>query len=118
MGEKRILLVEDETDIREILSLALQGEGYAVDAVATVADGKSRLASVQYALVIADWRLPDGDGLVIADWAKELGSKTLIMSGYLFAMPGGRAIDHETLMKPMRPSELVKIVEQNIGKVG
>ena len=115
MPEKRILLVEDEPDVREILCLALEGEGYAVDAVSTIAEAKSRLANIQYALVLTDWRLPDGDGLVIAGWAEELGSKTLVMSGYLFQMPAGRAFEHETLMKPLRPSELVAIVERSIG---
>ena len=72
----RILVVDYEADIREILCMALEGEGYAVDAVAGVTDAKSRLADIQYALVLTDWRLPDGDGLVIANWAKELGSKS------------------------------------------
>jgi hypothetical protein len=38
------------------------------------------------------------------------------MSGYLFQMPGGRADRHETLMKPLRPSEIVAAVERSIGK--
>ena len=40
-----------------------------------------------YALVITDWRLPDGDGMIVADWEKEIGAKTFVMSGYLFEMP-------------------------------
>jgi hypothetical protein len=40
------------------------------------------------------------------------------MSGYLFQMPGGRADRHETLMKPIRPSEIVNAVERRIGKGG
>jgi hypothetical protein len=37
------------------------------------------------------------------------------MSGYLFQMSGGRADQHETLMKPIRPSELIAAVERTIG---
>jgi hypothetical protein len=37
------------------------------------------------------------------------------MSGYLFHMPGGRADTHETLMKPVRPSEMVAAVQRSIG---
>jgi hypothetical protein len=68
-------------------------------------------------LVIADWRLRDGgDGTVIADWAADQGMKTVVMSGYLFMMPGGRAERHETLMKPLRISEIVAAAERLIGK--
>ena len=38
------------------------------------------------------------------------------MSGYLFQMPGGRADQHETLMKPLRPSEMVAAVERAMGE--
>jgi hypothetical protein len=37
------------------------------------------------------------------------------MSGYLFSMPGGRSERHDTLMKPIRPSELIAAVERSIG---
>lgn len=115
-NNKRILLVEDEALIRDLLAHALHGEGYAVDAVATVAAAWTHLAGEPYALVIADWRLPDGDGTLVADAAADQGAKTFVMSGYLFQMPSGRADRHETLMKPIRPSEIVTVVERSIGK--
>jgi len=62
--------------------------------------------------------MPDGDGTVIADAAADLGAATFVMSGYLFQMPGGRADRHQTLMKPLRPSEIVAAVEQRLGKTG
>ncbi len=116
MAEKRILLVEDERDIQEILSHTLRRKGYTVDVAATVTEAQQRLEVTSYALVITDWRLPDGDGMMIADWAKEIGAKTFVMSGYLFQMPGGRAPEHNTLMKPVSPNNVVAIVEQSIGK--
>lgn len=45
MLEKRILLLEDEPQIAEILALALDGEGYLVDLAATIAEARARLAS-------------------------------------------------------------------------
>jgi DNA-binding response OmpR family regulator len=116
--DKRILLVEDERDIRELLSHVLHAGGYTVDAVATAAEAWRCLNAGSYAVVIADWRLPDGDGTLIADWAADQGAKTFVMSGYLFQMAGGRAERHETLMKPMRPSEIVAVVERAIGQPG
>ena len=116
MADKRILLVEDERAIHELLTHALRAEGYVVDVATTVADAWRKLDVHSYSLVIADWRLPDGDGTVIADAAAQLGAKTCVMSGYLFRMPGGRSELHETLMKPLRPSEIIAVVERSIGK--
>ena len=116
MAEQRILLVEDERDIRDLLEHVLVAEGYAVDCAATIAQAWQLLDTRPYALAIVDWRLPDGDGTVIADGAALLGAKTFLMSGYLFQMPGGRALEHETLMKPIRPSEIVAVVERSIGR--
>jgi DNA-binding response OmpR family regulator len=116
MAEKRILLVEDEPDIQEILTYALRRKGYTVDVAATVTEAQKRLEVTSYALVITDWRLPDGDGMIVADWAREIGAKTFVMSGYLLQMPGGRALEHDTLMKPVNPNDVVDIVEESIGK--
>jgi DNA-binding response OmpR family regulator len=65
MAEKRILLVEDEPETSDFLTTALRGSGYAVDAARTAAEAWACLDAHRYALVIADWRLPDGDGSLI-----------------------------------------------------
>jgi CheY-like chemotaxis protein len=43
MPETRILLVEDDPDVRNILSIILEGEGYTVDTAATVDEAIKRL---------------------------------------------------------------------------
>ena len=116
MPAKRILLLEDERDIHYLLSHVLMDQGYVVDVAETLAEAWQRLDAHTYALVIADWRLPDGDGTVIAEAAAQLGANTFVMSGYLFQMPGGRSERHQTLMKPLRPRELIEAVERSIGK--
>src|SRR5437764_4353616 len=115
MVEKRILLLEDESLIAENLMLALSGEGYIVDHAATVAEGRSRLDERTYSVVIADLRLPDGDGLAVAEQGADKGAKTFILSGYLFQLSPGSAQRHELWMKPMRPSEVVWAVRRSIG---
>jgi DNA-binding response OmpR family regulator len=113
----RILLVEDEPAIQELWADTLRDLGYAVDLASTLNEAKVCLGARVYDLVIADWRLPDGDGCVVADWAVALGGKAVVASGYLSRMPGGMALGHETLMKPVRLSDLVASVEELIGKV-
>jgi len=112
---KRILFVEDEPDTLALMTLALRSVGLVVEAVGTVADAQALLDAARYDVVIADWRLPDGEGLAVADRAAGLGSKTIIYSSYLFQIPAGTALRHELLMKPMRPREFVAAVERCIA---
>ena len=115
MERKRILFVEDEREVANMLGIALRGEGYDVDLAGTLERARSLLVSAKYDLVVADWRLPDGDGLDIADEALRGGAKTLILTGYLLQIPAERAVAHELLMKPVRPAELGHTVKRIIG---
>ena len=58
----RILVVEDEEKLAGILLRSLRGEGYAVDAASTVAEGLEMARATHYDLVILDLQLPDGSG--------------------------------------------------------
>lgn len=60
----RLLLVEDNPRLQDLLSEALNGAGYSLDAAGTVADLFASVAVVAYDLIIVDLGLPDGDGLV------------------------------------------------------
>jgi DNA-binding response OmpR family regulator len=111
-----ILLVEDEPALQELWADVLRDHCYAVDLAGTLSEAQDCLRAQAYDLVITDWRLPDGDGCVVADWAAALGGKALVTSGYLSYMPGGVALGHETLMKPSRLSDLIAAVEGLIGK--
>ena len=95
MPEKRILLVEDERELREVLALGLRRAGYTVDVAATASEADQLLDQKQYALLIADWRLPDGNGIDLADRAAKLRAKTIIISGYVFTLPAGAADRHD-----------------------
>jgi two-component system response regulator PilR (NtrC family) len=63
MSAPRILVVDDEADLRELLEITLLKMGLDVDSAATVREARSRLAQNAYALVLTDMRLPDGLGL-------------------------------------------------------
>jgi two-component system response regulator PilR (NtrC family) len=67
----RILVVDDEADLRELLELTLLRLGHDVDCCADVAEACKRLESEDYALVITDMRLPDGSGLDVLTVAQQ-----------------------------------------------
>jgi len=115
MAEKRILLIEDEATTREILTAALRGEGYEMDSVATAAAANTCLNLVPYALVLADWVLPDGDGIDVADAAAQLGAKTIVITGYISELPPRAAERHELVSKQVGYADILAAVRRAIG---
>lgn len=65
LGTRRILVVDDEPDLRTLYELTLLREGYQVEAAASVQEARTLLAQQQFDLVITDMRLPDGLGIAL-----------------------------------------------------
>ncbi len=59
----RLLVVDDERNIREVLRIVLEGEGYEVSEASTYADAMRELERGSFDLVLCDIFLPDGNGL-------------------------------------------------------
>lgn len=59
----RVLLVEDDSDLAEVLLLGLRQEHLAVDHAATMHDATEQLVTTDYDIVCLDLGLPDGDGV-------------------------------------------------------
>ena len=59
----RVLVVDDEPDIRELLELTLVRMGLDVATVGTIAEAKDKLREDRYDLCLTDMRLADGEGL-------------------------------------------------------
>ena len=64
-GKTRVLVVDDEADIRELLDLTLARMGLSADCAGTVAEARKFLEREHYGLCLTDMRLPDGQGLDI-----------------------------------------------------
>lgn len=63
MSSPRILVVDDEADLRDLLEITLVKMGLDVDCAATLREARRLVADNSYALVLTDMRLPDGLGL-------------------------------------------------------
>ncbi|MEO6967095.1 MAG: sigma-54 dependent transcriptional regulator [Rhodanobacteraceae bacterium] len=61
-GKQTVLVIDDERDIRELLSITLGRMDLDVDAAANVAEAKRMLGERRYDLCFTDMRLPDGTG--------------------------------------------------------
>ncbi len=63
---ERILIVEDETEIRDLIVLHLKRSGHALDAAGSVEEAIPLLEKNAYALVVLDWMLPGASGVELA----------------------------------------------------
>ena len=78
MVAPRILVVDDEADLRELLEMTLCRMGLDVDSAATLQEAHAFLARTEYALVLTDMRLPDGLGLELVRAVCASGKNTPI----------------------------------------
>jgi DNA-binding response OmpR family regulator len=77
----RLLVVEDEPDLADVIARGLRRDGHAVDVANRSVEADIKLRSAGYDLVVLDWNLPDGSGLQLC---KDL------VSGQLPTLEGDR----------------------------
>jgi two-component system response regulator AtoC len=66
----KILVVDDEINIREALATILEAEGYEVHAAASAEEGKSKLGEDFFQVVISDMRMDSGSGMDLLRWIR------------------------------------------------
>lgn len=60
-----VLVVDNETDILDLMEMTLMKMGLRVHTASGVAEAKNKLDSQRYSLVLTDMRMPDGSGLEV-----------------------------------------------------
>ena len=110
----RILLVEDDIDVRPLMEHILGGAGYDVVSVETVTNARILLDANPFDLVVTDGKLIDGTGLDVAEKARAQGIAVLILTGYALQLPQERLKLYDYLLKPVRPAEILKAVERSL----
>jgi two-component system response regulator PilR (NtrC family) len=71
MSLQTVLVIDDERDIRELLTITLGRMDLQVEAVGTVADARRALSENSYDLCFTDMRLPDGNGQEVIELIAE-----------------------------------------------
>jgi len=110
--ETRILIVEDDENLRLGLCDNLEDEGYAVVATATVAAARRALAERTFDLILLDIMLPDGDGYSLCRLlrAEGVASRVLMLTARTLEddlVQGFDAGADDYLAKPYRLRELL-----------
>lgn len=116
----RILIIEDDDQVRELLKKILQSEGYAVISAVNGAEGLKLYEQSSPELIITDLIMPEKEGIETIRELKKLNPEVKII-----AMSGGGTIDagqylmmaqrlgvSKTFKKPFRRNEILEAVSE------
>lgn len=117
---KRILIIDDDMDMCQLLSRFLQRKGYETGIAANASKGVAAFKEGNYDLVLCDFRLGDKDGVYVLKEIKQINPDTevIIITGYsdikmaVEVMKQG-AFDYIT--KPLIPDEVLNLINKAIN---
>ncbi len=118
----RILVIDDESQIRRLLKVTLVAHGYVVDEASDASDGLDQIISFKPDLILLDLGLPDMDGLdvihSIREWSK---TPILILSAREHENEKIKALDlgaDDYITKPFGMGELLARIRAGLRHVG
>jgi len=119
----RLLVVEDEPRIVDILKDVLESAGFTVDAVNTATGARNALSDIPYDAAILDLGLPDGDGLEVLKSARAQGLQIPILvltarDAINDRVSGLDAGADDYLVKPFAIQELVSRIKALLRRPG
>ncbi len=114
---RRILIVEDDTSFGVMLQSWFRKNNFEVVLSSKIEQAKKEILKTQFSLVLADLRLPDGDGIMLLAWLKEQKKSipVIVMTSYAEVQSAVAAIKlgaFDYLEKPVNPSVLKQKIEQ------
>jgi two-component system OmpR family response regulator len=114
---QHILLVDDNTEILDIVAQAVAAAGYRVSSAGRMSQATAILEADDIDMLITDIVLPDGNGTTLARRAEGLGVPALVITGnphWLLALADAR-LDY--LHKPFRTWQVVERIRSRLGSV-
>jgi len=119
----RILIVDDDAQIRTLLRTVLEAHGYVVRHASDGAEAASLMRAEVPDLVVTDIFMPEADGFEVLAVIKESYPEmpVIVVSGSQitpnvdFLHLAGRLGAHSVLHKPFRPHDLIAAVEQALA---
>ncbi|SEK60419.1 two-component system, NtrC family, response regulator PilR [Roseateles sp. YR242] len=121
-ADSRLLVVDDEPDLRTLYEMTLLREGFTLDSAGTVEDALALLESRRYDAVITDMRLPDGSGLDVLRWLEQQGrsERAIVITAYGSpenAVEALKAGAYDYLTKPVDLRQFRMVVASALGRV-
>lgn len=110
----KILVVDDEIGIRELLADILSDEGYYVDSAENAASARKHVSSEEYDLILLDIWMPDTDGItLLKEWTAlhQINCPVIMMSGHASIDTAVEATKFGALAFLEKPIGMQKLLE-------
>ena len=112
-----VLVVDDEPDLRTLYEITLQRCGYVVESAADLEQARALLRRKQFAVLVTDMRLPDGQGLELVEWLQQQqrSERSIVVTAYGSADNAVRALKvgaFDYLTKPVNLDQFRRVVAQ------
>ena len=119
----RLLVVEDNADLAELMLPGLARQGFAADLMATAADAEAAVLSAHYAAMILDLGLPDEDGLSLLKRLRKAGAQLPVLAltargSVADRVDGLKAGADDYLVKPFAMEELAARLQALLRRPG
>ena len=119
----RLLIVEDNEELAELLAKGLQTAGYESDRLTSIEEARSVLETTFYAALILDLGLPDGDGLELLRELRHRNNPIPVLvltarGGLHDRVHGLRSGADDYLVKPFALEELIARLEAQLRRPG
>jgi two-component system response regulator HydG len=119
--KRRILVVDDEPEIRDTIAVILRKAGYDADVAPAARAAIEMLAAERYELILTDYRMPDLDGIELLRLVKARQPETevVILTGYGtidVAVQAIREGAYDFVQKPIKRLAILKTVEKAIER--
>ena len=120
-GNARILVVDDDENIRKVLTKILEDEGYTVESVGTAKEAIEITKRKFYNLALIDIRLPDMEGVKLLTKIRDTTPKMrkIIITGYPTLKNAVEAVNKGAdayIMKPFDMKELLSKIKEQLKK--
>jgi len=115
MGETtRILIIDDDENIRKVLTTILEDEGYDVESVDTAKKAIERTRRKFYNLALIDIRLPDMEGIELLTKMKNTTPKIrkIIITGYPTLQNAVEAVNRGADAYILKPFDMEKVLQE------
>ena len=117
----RILIVDDDENIRKVLAAILEDEGYSVESVDTAKKGIEKSETDFFNLALLDVRLPDMEGIELLAKLRETKPKMrkIIITGYPTLQNAVGAVNKGAdayVMKPFDVEKMLKTIKEQLKK--
>lgn len=115
MPDARVLIIDDEPDLVELVALTLQRMKLSCESAGTLRDAQRLVLTSSFDLVLCDMRLPDGDGLDFLEWlqTKHQGIPCAIITAHGNVETAVRALKagaFDFLSKPLDVAVLRRLI--------